>query len=864
MSIPAVGRTRPVDLARVLEGQRALLDAEPGDVLAVLAEEVRHLVGADSVVVSTPSQQQKMLVRAVAGSHCEEAEVGDLVEPSGGLAALALRTGAAQVTGDLGLDPRLEPARCRQHAHGSCVSVPLRDDGVVVGVVSAYATGSHAFTDVHQRLVEVCSRVVSTALGQALAAAEGEQLRSHLSTSRRRLLTAQRMAGFGWWETDLVTGHAEWSEEIYGLLGLDPSFGPMPLREFLEFVHPEDVHRLPTRLDEVDGDEAEFSYRLIGADGVTRLVHGWMEVERDDDGVPVRTFGTAVDITRRREAEQERESTERLFRVAFDHAPIGMVITSMHPDHLGVVLRANDAVCRMLGVTPEQVVGRSGQEWVHPDDRTDSLQLRMAVAGGVAQDEPAERRLLRSDGEVRHVLMQSAAFEDSSPQSPYVLTHMLDMTDTMMQRAELERLALTDTLTGLSNRSVVERRVAAALDRLRAPRRSGEGVALLLLDLDRFKLVNDSLGHGAGDTLLVETAQRLRSVVREPATVGRLGGDEFVVVLEQVADVEAAGAVAARIVETLREPVRLRSGRQIVCTTSVGLAVATAPGRTGEDMLREADLALYRAKDQGRDRYAVYDDDLRARAVGRMETENRLRRALKERGLRMHLQPLVDLQDGERTVTGHEALVRIVDPVAGVLPPLPFIEVAEETGLIIEVDFWMLEEAVRLLGDDPDGSTSPRIAVNMSGRTLEQVGFADLLRAMLEEYGVAGDRLSLEITERVLLEGGPGVEETVQQVRGMGVLVGLDDFGTGYSALTHLQRFDLDFLKIDRSFVATMEPGSRSAAMIKAVIDLAHALRLTVVAEGVEDEEHAVALTQMGCDHGQGWLFGRPQPAPGS
>jgi EAL domain-containing protein (putative c-di-GMP-specific phosphodiesterase class I) len=311
----------------------------------------------------------------------------------------------------------------------------------------------------------------------------------------------------------------------------------------------------------------------------------------------------------------------------------------------------------------------------------------------------------------------------------------------------------------------------------------------------------------------------------------------------------------------MREPYRLPSGDAIVATASIGVAVATEGSRQASDLFREADLALYRAKDSGRDGYALFDDDLRARTVARVDAEHRLRRALEEGLLRLRYQPIVSLATGQ--IIGAEALVRLDDPERGLLPPSEFIEVAEETGQIVELDAVVLEESIRQLAEWSSLAEYgfQRIAVNITARSLEQVGFAERLDGLLQRYAVDGDLLRIELTERSLLASNPQVRASLEQIAALGVGIGLDDFGTGYSALAYLQNFSLHFLKVDRSFVSRLGDGPREAAIVGAIVDLAHAHALTVIAEGVETEEQLTALSAMGCDRGQGFFFSRPVPA---
>ena len=629
-----------------------------------------------------------------------------------------------------------------------------------------------------------------------------------------------------------------------------------------DWTHPDDLDRDAERLRRiVDGSVELLGYekRYRRRDG--SIVHAWVTsaVTRGDEGQPLYLFSHIVDVTERDAAARSVAASEQMFRVAFENAATGMMLTSLGPGARRVVVRANATVAQMLGCEVADILGRPASSWMHPDDVPASLAHVADLVAGRTDPAPAERRFIRLDGQVVHAQLTSALLDDSSSGGPYILTHVVDVTAQRAHRQELERLAHTDTLTGLANRTVLDSTLTRALRQLDDQpdgTASPSLIALLLLDLDRFKLVNDSLGHHVGDNLLVEVALRLRDVVGPGATVARLGGDEFVVLLEGLIDASEATDAADRVLAALRDPYELASGHRLVSTVSLGIAVAGAGDRTAADLFREADLALYRAKDGGRDRRAVYDDALRARAVARLDAEYRLRRALADDALEVHLQPIVALEGGEPR--SWEALVRVRDPELGLLQPASFIEVAEETGLIADLDTCVMERAVALLATDAFSC----IAVNVSGRTLEQPMWLARLRSALAAHAVTGDRLLVEITESTLLEANPVVDRTLAALRHLDVRVGLDDFGTGYSAMAYLQRFELDFLKVDRSFVAQLGSSARAEATIRAVVDLAHAHGLVVTAEGVETREQADVLRAMGCDLGQGWLFGRPALPP--
>jgi len=512
-----------------------------------------------------------------------------------------------------------------------------------------------------------------------------------------------------------------------------------------------------------------------------------------------------------------------------------------------------------FGWLPEDLLDASQDVFVHPDDVLVVAEAQAQAARDPGTVVTTMWRFRCKRGGYRWV--ETLSRETELDGERVILSAARDVADRKEAEATLHRLASTDPLTGVANRTVFMDRLLHALRRL--DRREGV-VAVLFLDLDRFKLINDSVGHLIGDAVLLQMAERLRAFLRPEDTLARLGGDEFAILVEDMSWAEQAVALGNRIVEAGHAPFAVGE-EHFTCTTSVGVAITGDAQRSPEGLLQEADLALYRAKDRGRNRAEVFDEHLRTRAVGRLGTERMLRRAIDEDRLRLDYQPIVDLRTGETVAV--EALVRVWDDQQQTLIAAEtFIEVAEEAGLLGTIDDWVLAQAVTQAASWRSlfaGSTFADVAINVTARHLANAGFAQSVVDLLVEHGLSPGALQIEVTERVLMEASNSAMSGLRLLRDAGVRVGLDDFGTGYSSLSYLRMFPLDFVKIDRSFIHELGRGPTERAIVSSIIDLSHALHMEVVAEGVETAAQQDELRALGCDRAQGYLFAAPGP-PGA
>jgi diguanylate cyclase (GGDEF)-like protein/PAS domain S-box-containing protein len=546
-----------------------------------------------------------------------------------------------------------------------------------------------------------------------------------------------------------------------------------------------------------------------------------------------------------------RASEER-FRSLVQHASDVTAIL----DTAGQVTYVSPAADRLWGRSPEALHGTTLSDLVHPDDRAGARGHVAEVVRQAGSSLATELRLQHADGTWRDVEVVATNLLDQPAVAGIVLT-CHDVTERKRLEEQLVHQAFHDPLTGLANRALLADRLDHAL--VRAGRRQ-QPVGVLLLDLDDFKLVNDSLGHQTGDRLLQEVAARVQHCLRTEDTAARLGGDEFAVLLEAVASEDEALAVAERLTTALQIPVVV-DGRELTVGVSIGLALSTPADERGDDLVRRADLALYRAKADGKGTYALFDTSLEAHVLERLELESDLRHALGRDELQLVYQPILTLDDGR--IGEVEALLRWHHPRRGLVAPTTFIPVAEATGLIVPIGAWVLEEGCRQLAawdaDPASGLAGLGLAVNVSPRQLQDPGLLAEVHSALEQHGLAPERLTIEITESALGDGAPTLR-LLQALKDLGVRLSLDDFGTGYSSLARLRHFPVDTVKIDRSFVQEIEV-DRQAPLVSATLALAGALRLSTVAEGVETEEQERFLREQGCDSAQGFRYSRPLPA---
>src|ERR1700730_523222 len=551
-------------------------------------------------------------------------------------------------------------------------------------------------------------------------------------------------------------------------------------------------------------------------------------------------------------AELEAEQNQKRFHSAFTQASIGMAIVSSQ----GMVLQANQALYALLGYNEAQVLRRAFSELLQPGDAT---LLERHVTGVAERREDTfsiELRCLGADKRETWVSLHCSRFDDHATTDAGLIFQLHDITSRRRAEGELRHIAYHDTLTDLANRNCFQERLSVAVERSRLDRRFS--FAVMYLDLDRFKLVNDNLGHPAGDELLKEAARRLIACVRPKDLAARLGGDEFAILLEETQHQLDVVGLAERLLEALKEPVCI-NGTEVRPLASIGMTFSDLGYREADEVLRDADLAMYKAKADGKGRLALFDASLPKQLGDKLQLEADLRHAIAEGQLSLEFQPLFALEP--QRLIGFEALARWLHPVRGAISPGVFIALAEETGCIGAVTAWAIDEAVRQLtawrrqGPHLDDLV---MHVNVSGKDLAQPHLVPHVRTVLQRHRLPARMLTLEITESTLMEQRERALSSLTELRDLGVKLSIDDFGTGYSSLAYLSTLPFDCLKIDRSFVVGMHKGPQNIEIVRAILSLGCSLNKLVIAEGIETKEQLQRLQQLGVPVGQGYLLARP------
>ena len=679
--------------------------------------------------------------------------------------------------------------------------------------------------------------------------ADRELVARELGESERRLLEAQRIAHLGSWEWDLTSGRWRVSDELCRILGLEPGSAPEDRAALLHHVHQRDRGEMEAALDRVvrEGGGFVLEHRLVRPDGEERLVQHRAEAIRVARGRPVRVVGTVEDQTERKRAEEKL----RQAATVFDNTTEAIVVA----DGEGRVSAINRAFTEITGYTSGEILGQDLR--VLQSGQYAELYREMLVAlsrSGQWQGEVWNRH---KGGEVYPAWGSISTVRNEVGEITNYVAVFTDISAIKRTEERLSHLAHHDALTDLPNRLLFSVRLEHALER--AKRHRGQ-VALLFVDLDRFKAINDSLGHATGDAVLQEVARRLKRCVRAEDTVARLGGDEFTVIMDEVAHSEDAAVLAGKIIEVLRQPYAV-DGQMVNTSASVGISVFPNDADQADDLAKGADAAMYYAKNQGRNTYRFFTAELTDKTLHHMELEQGLRQALAEGEFTLYYQPQIALDSGR--IVGVEALLRWPHAEWGVMPAEGFIRVAEDSGLIEPIGEWALRTACLQAREwRSEGLPPLRMSVNVSVRQLLRGRLIERLEGILSELGLHPGEIGLELEVREeVLRVAEENRDGLGRLRTLGVMLAVDDFGSGCSSLSVLKQLPVDSLKIGSSFVDTALDDQVEGSIVEAIITMAHSLGLRVIAEGTEREEQAGFLRSRGCDEVQGFLYSEPLPA---
>lgn len=688
-------------------------------------------------------------------------------------------------------------------------------------------------------------------IGQEIT--ELQQAQAEVERVHGRFEFAMDMTGDGVWEWNVATDEVEHNAPWARILGLPEDVHHNPLVRFTERIHEDDAHILSAGIAGILAGDIGITgqYRIRRTDG--RVIWGrsfGRVAERDAAGQPLRVVGRLSDVT----AEHEANEAQRIAAVAFETQQ-GMVVT----DSAARILRVNQAFTEITGFSAEEVIGHN-PSMLRSGRHSPAFYCEMWAVlerTGRWQGEVWNRR---KNGEIYPEWLNIASVRDEGNVVSHYVAAFSDITARLEAQNRISHLAFYDSLTELPNRRLL-------LDRLNHAiadhRRNGQHAALIFLDLDHFKTLNDTLGHDMGDRLLMLVAERLRGLMRESDTVARLGGDEFVVVLEHLGTtLEIATAVADRVAKkicaALAKSYRLNDHSHY-SSASLGVCLFPAADSSAESLLKQADLALYKAKGAGRNQVRFYSAELQAAINQRARIEAGLRQALKQERFEFHFQPQVD---GERRVVGAEALLRWRTASGELVMPGDFIAIAEDTGLIVPIGERAIDAACAQLARwaHQPHTAGLTLAINISACQTRQANFVEVVQAAIERYGVDPRRLKLELTESQAIAHIDRIVSKMRILRDVGVLFSLDDFGTGYSSLSALRKLLLEQIKIDQSFICSLDSNEEDAVIVRAIVAMSKSLQLEVLAEGVETEAQYQILRKLGCDVYQGYLFARPLP----
>lgn len=723
--------------------------------------------------------------------------------------------------------------------HGHYI-LPILQRKDLLGILMLYTEAGHSSSPAEKEFLETVANTLALLI-------ERQQTADRLRISEANLAKAEQIAQLGYWERHIPENTLFWSDEVYRIFDLSPATTPS-YDTFLSRVHPDDRARLEETVEKALTTKTPYNieHRILLRDRSIRVVHERGEVEFDASGTnPMRMFGTVQDITLLKHSEQQLALASRVF----DNSIEGITITDPH----GVIQSVNRAFTHITGYSPEEAVGQNPS--ILKSDRHDAAfyhaMWQSLITNGRWEGEIWNRK---KNGEVYPEWLSITAITDDFGQPSHHVAVFHDMSEARGFEEQLRFQAQHDALTRLPNRGLFLDRLSVAIGHAQ---RTGEQVAVLATDLDNFKHVNDSLGHAVGDLLLQQVAERLHACLPADTTIARLGGDDFAVLIEQLSNVQEAIPLAEKLITAFTKPFNLTIYETVI-TVSIGITFFPSDGSDAGNLLKNAELAMYRAKEEGKNTFQLFTPAMNAKVVHRLSLENNLRKALDRQEFLIYYQPKVSLASGR--IGGMEALVRWKTSDGRLISPLDFIPLAEETGLIIPIGEYVLRQACRDAKDWLDHEDRLIVSVNLSPKQFMQENLLATVTAILHETAFPPERLELEITESAVMANEETAIALLLKLKELGVRLALDDFGTGYSSLHYLRKLPFDTIKMDRSFVRDLPGDPSSVAIAITILTLAHSLGMEVVAEGVETAPQLEFLESRNCSEIQGYLFSPPVP----
>lgn len=778
--------------------------------------------------------------------------------PTGhGPSGLAARTGLPHWSEDIGSDDFMAPWRDKALAHGfrSSAAFPLKVDDAVIAIWTLYSPLPGYFSPKIRALYAQLAEDISFALQVRTNEAHNAKLRSELEIHMQRWQIAVEATGDGLWDWHLETDALFCSSSLLALLGYTQNEWSNTHTALKNLIHADDRIAANAALTEHLASKTVLysaEYRILCKDGSYKwILDRGKIIEQTTDGKPKRMIGLIRDITAERKiASALHESQDRL-QTLFMEAPLGIAVID---SDTAQILSANPQYCRITGRDEKELLSLTWKDFTHPDDIAGDQALMDELNSGKRDRFYMRKRYIKPDGAIVWIGMTIARLTHYHESRRVHICIVEDITERLLSEERLEKLAHFDTLTGLPNRLMAMSRLTHALE---IAARHQRIVGVLFMDLDHFKNINDGLGHPAGDELLTEVARRLRMRIRAEDTIARLGGDEFLVLLENLETQEHAALVARDLLANLSAPFLLKSGHTVYTSGSIGISLYPEDGEDAQVLIRNADAAMYLAKVEGRNTFRFYDQALTIAAHKRLNLEAQLRHAIEKNELFLCYQPIVDLNSGD--IVGAEALCRWRRSDGVLVPPQEFIPLAEETGLIVPIGDFVLRTALEDAKLWFATATSFRsIAVNFSVRQFFKPDWHARLEQILQQSGIAPHRVEIEITETEIMQRSEEGLRIIEKLHALGVMIAIDDFGTGYSSLSYLQKFDVNKIKIDRSFIDELGKNHTAAQLVRTIIQMAKTLDITVQAEGVETELQRQFLLDERCDLYQGYLKSAP------